>query len=259
MKNLKSTSTISIATSNNRDETAIRTKRTRLPKSKFTRDLIKNRIAKQEMRREIMEGYGWDDELAQLIVEMNLLHYNPMSWLEYDDYRFGDGYVGHFYGYGHHVGHECYGARYDDFDYHFYGSYDADGYAGDFDYDSYYDRAEVGTYRSYSDKVFNKSGVCDDHCRIDSWNGFNHAEEEEDSSNVFDSDYADDEHKPIFERPRFSTERFVLRPGRKVRFKKNKEQRGGNRRFDRWTDQRKSGKSDDASRANLQIIEALME
>lgn len=33
-----------------------------------------------------------------------------------------------------------------------------------------------------------------------------------------------------YDRLRFSTERFVRLPGRKVRFKKNKEQRGGNRR-----------------------------
>ncbi|MFN8554632.1 MAG: hypothetical protein U0103_24440 [Candidatus Obscuribacterales bacterium] len=35
---------------------------------------------------------------------------------------------------------------------------------------------------------------------------------------------------PIYDRPRFSSERFVRLPGRKERFKKNKEQRGGNRR-----------------------------
>lgn len=42
---------------------------------------------------------------------------------------------------------------------------------------------------------------------------------------------------PIYDRPRFSTERFVRLPGRKERFKKNKEQRGGNRRayVDRWS------------------------
>ncbi len=41
-----------------------------------------------------------------------------------------------------------------------------------------------------------------------------------------------------YDRQRFSTERFVRLPGRKVRFKKNKEQRGGNRRarsdYGRW-------------------------
>jgi hypothetical protein len=35
---------------------------------------------------------------------------------------------------------------------------------------------------------------------------------------------------PVYDRLRFASERFVRRPGRKVRFKKDKEQRGGNRR-----------------------------
>lgn len=43
----------------------------------------------------------------------------------------------------------------------------------------------------------------------------------------------------VYDRPRFSSERFVRLPGRKVRFKKNKEQRGGNRRayYDYFTRQ----------------------
>ncbi len=70
----------------------------------------------------------------------------------------------------------------------------------------------------------------DDHCAIDFEDGYFDDEDALFMREVMLWAGYHPEPKPVFERPRFSTEQFVRLPGRKVRFKKDKEQRGGNRR-----------------------------
>jgi hypothetical protein len=241
MKTLKSTSTIAAATSSNSSVTTVKTKRNKLPKSKFTRDLRRERIAKRDLRREIVEAYSWQDALVDHYAQLDWQHYNDSNWYGCDAYgHWDDELETYVYGddacddyrrrYGH---YSHYDSDYDD-DYGDYGHYDDyydDGPADYYFYDSYCGGSRVRSYHSYSEEVLGLSQPSDDHCHLDARDNLDGMDEGADIESNEGSGWDEEfEPKPVFERPRFSTEHFVRRPGRRVRFKKNKEQRGGNRR-----------------------------
>ncbi|RTL39157.1 MAG: hypothetical protein EKK48_19095 [Candidatus Melainabacteria bacterium] len=242
-----------------------------LPRSKFTRNKLRERIQEQELDAEIAEAlanlHNPEPEYADDYDDRDSELWDPYVEERWDHWRYGSGFT-------HYCGDRRWGdgwryalERYDDLhdsdddsrDHESCFDDDTDFEDDDFDFDPCYDDhprcynselASVSETESASAYGSSEAGISladvllealglraamlvdprrefDPDFGINSW--WDYVPYCDPSSLLVPS--------PIYDRLRFSTERFVRLPGRKERFKKNKEQRGGNRRayVDRWS------------------------
>jgi hypothetical protein len=253
-KKMKSLTICNVATAAATSAAISGTKRKTLPRSKFTRNALMRRIQERELEAEVEdalydlhnEGQFFDDDGF----EDDDSGWDMLDWR--DDWRWDSKYgcYSSDVPYDSREGYYDYEDRRDSDDYDDYGDYCRD-------FDDYYGFDDGYDCLDYLDFGFGYSRRSNRLRFADQW-----PPESLPSDNVslgdmlvdamherylqlgdFVDGYEIDEMEvpqeyfeepdlpaAVYDRPRFSTERFVRRPGRKVRFKKDREQRGGNRR-----------------------------
>ena len=216
-------------------------KRKTLPRSKFTRNTLRRQIQERELQAEVEEALDELHNLDQDYFEEDFGDgfdqggWDPYIEERWDYWRYGSGGYG-YYG----CDDECdssYSCDDDPYYDHYYDYSDPCYYDGPaYDYDFGYSWSRRRSYR-FADSWPPESGPSVDHVSladvlITKLLARSSDMEDERGVDEVPQDYFEepDLPAPVYDRLRFASERFVRRPGRKVRFKKDKEQRGGNRR-----------------------------
>lgn len=211
-------------------------KRKTLPRSKFTRNMLRRQVQERELQAEVEEALDELHNLDQEYFDADFDDdFDQGGWEEHWDYwRYGSG------DYADDDERDSSYSCDDDpyyYDEPYYDYSDPWYYDGPaYDYDFGYSSSRRRSYR-FADSWPPESGPSDDHVSLadllitELVRRSSSATEDEGVLELPQEYFEEpDLPAPLYDRPRFATERFVRRPGRKVRFKKDKEQRGGNRR-----------------------------